>query len=306
MEQLIIEVGLNEGAMRDAAPSVPWSPKEIADDVVACAEAGASIVHFHARDPETGANRMNDLELYREAMLDVRSRGCDILMYPTYPPYETEIERRFGHVLALADDPVLAMEIGPLDMGSFNLIQFVDGGFTETAYLPLEYSIYANPFAHLRHMLDEYAGRNMVPSLAVFEPGHLRTVSAFLATRPAGARPTIKFFLSDQWLHGPLPDLEGLRGYLHMLDRLGLAPTTEWFCVPYAVTSSERIDGLLDEAIRAGGHVRVGIGDNPLAVGGSDNATLVRSVAEMGRRHGRSPATPAETLAALRAYNSVQ
>jgi uncharacterized protein (DUF849 family) len=305
VEQLIIEVGLNEGAMKEDAPSVPWSPKEIADDVVACAEAGASIVHFHARDPETGANRMDDLDAYREAMLDVRSRGCDVLMYPTYPPYETEIERRFGHVLALADDPDVAMEIGPLDMGSFNLIQFVDGRFTETSYLPLEYSIYANPFAHLRRMLDEYTARNMIPSLAVFEPGHLRTTAAFLASRPPAARPsatrpTLKFFLSDQWLHGLLPDPEGLRSYLHMLERLGLAPTTEWFCVPYAVTARETVDVLLDEAVRAGGHVRVGVGDNPLAAEGRDNATLVRSVAALAHRHGRALATPAEVLATLR------
>jgi uncharacterized protein (DUF849 family) len=300
MEQLIIEVGLNEGAMKEDVPSVPWSPKEIADDVVACAEAGASIVHFHARDPETGANRMDDFDAYREAMLDVRSRGCDVLMYPTYPPYETEVERRFRHVLALADDRDVAMEIGPLDMGSFNLIQFEDGRFTETSYLPLEYSVYANPFGHLRHMLDEYEARKMIPSLAVFEPGHLRTTAAFLASRPFAARPTLKFFLSDQWLHGPLPDPEGLRSYLHMLDRLGLGATTEWFCVPYAVTSRETVDVLLDEAIGAGGHVRVGVGDNPRAAEDRDNATLVGSVAEIARRHGRAVATSAEVLASLR------
>jgi uncharacterized protein (DUF849 family) len=300
MDQLIIEVGLNEGAMKDDVPSVPWSPKEIADDIIACAEAGAAIVHFHARDPETGANRMDDFGAYREAMLDVRSRGCDVLMYPTYPPYETDVERRFAHVLALADDPEVAMEIGPLDMGSFNLIQTVDGQFTETSYMPLEYSVYANPFGHLRHMLDEYARRRMIPSLAAFEPGHLRTSAAFLHNRPAGPVPTVKFFLSGQWLHGPLPDREGVRSYRHMVEGLGLSGVVEWFCVPYALTSPETVDILLEETIGAGGHVRVGIGDNPLASAGRDNATLVRSAVEVGRRQGREPATPTQVLARLR------
>ena len=301
MDQLIIEVGLNEGTMRDEAPGVPWSPKEIADDVMACAEAGAAIVHFHARDPETGANRMDDLDAYREAIREVRARGCDVLMYPTYPPYETDVERRFHHVLALADDPDLAMEIGPLDMGSFNLIQFTGGRFAETSYLPLEYSIYANPFRHLEQMLAEYGTRGLIPSLAVFEPGHLRTAAAFLADRPAGPRPTVKLFLSEQWLHGPLPDVAGLDGYRHMLSVLGLLGNVEWFCVPYAVTEAGIVETLVEAAVSAGGHVRVGLGDNPRAAGGRDNADLVRWASRIGRRHGRSPATPADVRRVLMA-----
>jgi 3-keto-5-aminohexanoate cleavage enzyme len=291
MDQLIIEVGLNEGAMRDESPHVPWSPKEIADDIVACAEAGAAIVHFHARDPETGGNRMDDLAAYREVMVDVRARRCDVLMYPTYPPHETDVDRRFGHVLALADDPDVALEIGPLDMGSFNLIQFSGGRFTETSYLPLEASIYANPFGHLVRMLDEYDRRAMIPSLAVFEPGHLRTSAAFLAVRPLAVQPTLKLFLSEQWLHGPLPDVHGLDAYRHMLDGLGLLGTVEWFCVPYAVTDPATVTTLLEHAVASGGHVRVGIGDNPKAAAGRDNVSLVEWVVELGRRHGREPAT---------------
>jgi 3-keto-5-aminohexanoate cleavage enzyme len=299
MDELIIEVGLNEGAMKDVAPTVPWSPVEIAEDVLACAEAGAAIVHFHARDPETGANRMDDLDAYREAMARVRTRGCDVLMYPTYPPYETEVERRFHHVLALAADPELAMEIGPLDMGSFNLIQFVGGRFAETAYLPLEYSVYANPFGHLEQMLDEYERRGLIPSLAVFEPGHLRTSAAFLATRSSGPRPTLKFFLSEEWLHGPLPDRSGLDTYRHMLEELNLVEKVEWFCVPYAVTEPATVASLVDAAIVCGGHVRVGVGDNPRAAGGRSNAELVQWAVEIGRRHGREPATPAEVRSHL-------
>ena len=296
--KLIIEVGLNEGALRADAPSVPYSPKEIADDIVACAEEGAAIVHFHARDPVTGANRLDDLDAYREAMADVRARGCDVLMYPTYPtypPYVRDVEQRFHHVLALADDPVLAMEIGPLDMGSFNLIQFTGGEFSEMSYLQLEYSVYENPFSHLRRMLAEYGRRAMIPSLAVFEPGHLRTAAAFLAPGlGSGPRATLKLFLSEQWLHGPLPDRQGLAAYVHMLEALKLADAVEWFCVPYAMTSEETVDDLLEATVDAGGHVRVGIGDNPVAAGGRTNPELVSRAAELGHRYGREPASPTD------------
>ena len=36
------------------SPHLPVTPQQIADDAIAAAEAGAAIIHLHARDPETG------------------------------------------------------------------------------------------------------------------------------------------------------------------------------------------------------------------------------------------------------------
>ena len=41
-------------------------------------EFGNEYAHFHARDPETGANRMNDTELYRQAFNLIRQSGCAV------------------------------------------------------------------------------------------------------------------------------------------------------------------------------------------------------------------------------------
>ena len=50
--KMILEARINEYAMRDQNPHVPWTPDEIADTAARCREAGASIVHFHARNPD--------------------------------------------------------------------------------------------------------------------------------------------------------------------------------------------------------------------------------------------------------------
>ena len=55
MRKLIIQVRVNEGQMRASNPHVPYSPKEIAETVIECWRAGASVVHWHAREPESGA-----------------------------------------------------------------------------------------------------------------------------------------------------------------------------------------------------------------------------------------------------------
>ena len=45
------------GGTQDRSPHVPRSPKQIADAAIDAAKAGAAIVHFHVRDPETGKPR---------------------------------------------------------------------------------------------------------------------------------------------------------------------------------------------------------------------------------------------------------
>lgn len=60
---------------------LPITPEEIADEAVAAAEAGASIVHIHVRDPETG-KPVTDLDLFEEIAADISSR-CDAIIQPT-------------------------------------------------------------------------------------------------------------------------------------------------------------------------------------------------------------------------------
>src|SRR5947208_16676116 len=80
----IVEVGLNEAATRAQNPYVPYTPEECAEDARRCAEAGAAVVHWHARDPITGAQHLDDAALYGAALDRMRPSG--VLAYPSYPP----------------------------------------------------------------------------------------------------------------------------------------------------------------------------------------------------------------------------
>jgi 3-keto-5-aminohexanoate cleavage enzyme len=60
MDPLIIEAAINELTQRGENPNVPLSVDEVVADALTCAVAGASIVHFHARDPVTGEQRWLD------------------------------------------------------------------------------------------------------------------------------------------------------------------------------------------------------------------------------------------------------
>lgn len=308
MKPVMIEVGLNEATTREENPHVPITPEEIADDILACAEAGATIIHFHARDPKTGDQRTSDTILYREAMLRVRRAGCDILMYPTYEPFISgtadPLQERFGHVLALAEDPAVGLQIGPLDMGSLNLVMGAGGELLPGMdSMPLEFSVYQNPVPLLRRTLEEYDARGLISTLAVFEPGHLR-LTMILLEAGLGLNASLKFMLSDRWVHGPLPDPDGLDDYLRLFDRLRGDRHIEWTCAPSGIDSPPALENLLLHALQKGGHVRVGVGDCPVAAGGRTNSQLVAEVVAMAADLGRRPASTEDALRQLRGESS--
>ena len=67
------------GSTQNRSNEVPRSPKEIAESAIAAAEAGASIVHCHVRDPDTGVPS-RDPTLYREVTNRIRDSKVDVVL----------------------------------------------------------------------------------------------------------------------------------------------------------------------------------------------------------------------------------
>jgi 3-keto-5-aminohexanoate cleavage enzyme len=85
MKKLIIEVALNEWVSRAEHPDVPVTEAEIAAQAVECAEAGASIVHFHPRSGQDGGDfeYAEDVDFYLRTMKLIAEQS-EIIPYPTY------------------------------------------------------------------------------------------------------------------------------------------------------------------------------------------------------------------------------
>ena len=54
MDKIVIKACLNGMRGRERSSQVPWTPAEVAAEARRCAEAGAAVVHIHARTPEGG------------------------------------------------------------------------------------------------------------------------------------------------------------------------------------------------------------------------------------------------------------
>ena len=79
MQKLIIEARVS--GQRETNSHAPYSPEEIAVAALECWRQGASIVHYHARDPETG-KPSSDPELYAATVWRIKQE-CDLITMPT-------------------------------------------------------------------------------------------------------------------------------------------------------------------------------------------------------------------------------
>jgi 3-keto-5-aminohexanoate cleavage enzyme len=282
MDKLVIEVRMNEAARKAANPHVPYTPDEIVADALACAEAGAAIVHFHARNAD--GSESNETDDYRQILRGIRAHS-DVLIHPTLGRFRGDAgrEERLGHVRALCEEG-LAPDVAPLDMGSNN----VDLFDPHAREFRGEGFVYANSTANLREMAGRLRQWGVRPQHAIWSVPNLRLMGAFVAAWLAPEPAFCTLFLAGPGFLGGHPATEaGLRAYVDNLPDV----RTVWsaMCV-----GGEMFD-LLPQVIAAGGHVSLGLGDDPYAsLGQPSNAEIVQEVVRIARDEGREVASPAD------------
>ncbi|MCB2063870.1 MAG: 3-keto-5-aminohexanoate cleavage protein [Novosphingobium sp.] len=282
MKKLIIEVRMNETARKDANPNVPYTPDEIVADAIACAEAGAAIVHFHGRD--AAGNETSDPEVYRQIVSGIREKS-DVLIHPTLGQFfgGAGPDERMAHIKALAEMG-LAPDMAPLDTGSNNIDMFdwQAGEFVGDG------AVYVNTGANLRYMAGRMREWGIRPQLCSWSIPNLRLAGAFLAAGLVPAPAFVTLVLSgERGIMGHPATEAGLRAYLDNMPDEAM----EWS----VLCGGREIFDLLPMILREGGHVSAGLGDTTYAsLGQPTNADVVRAIAAMAREHGREVATPEE------------
>jgi len=285
MRKLIIEARVNEYMMRDQGnANVPYTPEEIATDALACREAGASIVHFHARTPEGKPNHVTDV--YAETVRRIRETS-DILVHPTlgYVTLDASPKERLGHILAMAHDTSRAPHFAPMDMGSVNVDRYnAQARRFETTDL-----VYKNSTQTLTYFAEHIRQAGLKPYLVSWTIGFTRYAEAFMDMGLLEEPAFICFCLTDNTFLGGHPGtLKGLQAHLDFLPE---GRRVEWTVVNFG----GNLFALAATVIAQGGHISIGLGDYTYTeLGQPTNADLVRRVAEIARELGREVATPQE------------
>jgi uncharacterized protein (DUF849 family) len=279
-----LEVSLNGACGKAKQPGIPISVGEIVEQAVACAKAGAAIVHVHAYDEATGKPR-EDADIYASIITGIRSQA-EVIVYPTVsttgmaPFSATETpQARFAVQEELAKRGLL--EWGAVDPGSTNIAYYDDVREDQVKSF-----VYLNPEEHLRHALGLAARYRFHPTYAIYEPGFVR-LGAALHWRCSSPAPIYRFMFSSDYTFSFPPDDYGVTAYLSLLDQV--APGAKWMVAGLGVN----ILPLVPRALAEGGHVRVGLEDASFNCG-KTNLQLVEEAAEVIGNCGGELATAAE------------
>jgi uncharacterized protein (DUF849 family) len=290
LRKLIIEARVNEYMMRGQGnPHVPYSPAEIAQDAAACREAGAAILHFHARQPDGAPD--HQASSYADTVRRIRA-ASDILVHPTlgYVTLDAGPEARIAHILAMAKDPAGAPHFAPMDMGSVNVDRYnAQARRFETTEL-----IYRNSTATLMHFAHAIREARLKPYLVSWTIGFTRYVGAFMDMGLLSEPGYLCFCLTDNTFLGGHPGT--LRGLQAHLDFLPEGRHVEWTVVNFG----GNLLSLAAPIIAMGGHISIGLGDYTYPeLGQPTNADIIRRIVAIARDLGREVATPDEARAIL-------
>ena len=282
-----LEVALNGPAGRSLQPNIPTQPADIIAEGIACAHAGAAIIHIHAYD-DNGMG-VEDADIYREIIEGIRA-SVDAIVYPTLALSGTP-EGRFTAVSALGEEGLL--EWSTLDPGSVNITHhgWIDEDRDGVAY--------GNPDSHIRHGLGLAQRHGWRPSYAIYEPGFIRSGSAWAKRFPGAPTPTYRLMLSQDFAFGMPPSEASLLMYRQMLNEY--APDSAWMISGFGGD----ILALAPLALELGAHVRVGLEDASLGCL-KTNIQLVEEAVEFMGERGFEPATAAQVRADLESVSATR
>jgi 3-keto-5-aminohexanoate cleavage enzyme len=289
MPPLIICVACNGGIQgKEANEFIPETADEIAESVQGAYEAGAAMVHIHARNPQQLTEGARETASWREVLRKVRQKCPDIIINATTGagPGMTMDER----AASLAAGPeVASLNLAP-DMSKFKLKERVAPLPYPRPALEIDECI---PFTYgqIHQFAAEMKQRGIKPELELYHPGCAWVVN-YLIEHDLIEKPYwMQTVMGYQT--GSFPTVENVLQLLKEFPQGAL-----WLCSaigPFQLP-------LTTLATLMGGHVRVGLEDNVYYSRGrkaKSNAELVQRTVRVARELNRPIATAAEARAVL-------
>lgn len=286
------------------SPHLPVTASEIADAAIGAAEAGAAVVHLHARNPEDGRPDQS-AEAFLPFLQVIKQRSDCVVNITTGGAPTMSIEERVRP--AARWQPELAsLNMGSMNFGLFPMLQRFEGQLKhewEKTYLADKGILFRNTFADVEHILTTLGANGTRFEFECYDTAHLYN---------------LKYFADAGLVKGPLfiQTVFGLMGGIgaHPDDVMHMKRTADRLFgdnYRWSVLGAGRNQlPLAAMSAAMGGHVRVGLEDSlwagpgKLATSNAEQVTAVRKIIE---GLGFEIATPDEAreLLALKGQDAV-
>ena len=264
-------------ATREQCPAIPYTPKEIGEEAKRAADAGAAIVHIHARNPQGGPDW--SVATFAEIFDEVRARTDVIINFST-GAVGVPAEERVAHIRELRP------EMAALNMGSMNYAIY-----SEKKKAFYHDHVFANPFSDIQLFLETMKSAEVRPEMECFDAGHIGN------TRPLIDMGVLDAPYQFSLIMGVLGGIPGTTR--HLVDQVDSLPQgSHWQVIGIGLNQWP----LVASAIAMGGNVRVGLEDNFYLEQGKmakSNGDLVEKACRLAHDLGREVATITEARAQL-------
>lgn len=264
-------------ANRKQCSVLPYTPSEIADEARRAYEAGASVVHIHARNPD--GTPTFEPKVFAEIAREIQAR-CPVLLNFSTGSLDPSIALQ-SETLTTTRPSIAALNMGTMNYGKYSKTQrkFVFD------------MVFPNPFSKIQALLEVMNQAQICPELECFDIGH--TASAGTFVEMGLLRKPYHYSFVSGVLGGAPATAKALE--LHRETMIELAP---WEVI--AITKDHF--RLLATALTMGGNIRTGLEDHFYRADGtpaSSNGELVEDAVALCRLIGREPATVQETQSLL-------
>lgn len=267
-------------ANRNQCKWIPYTPQEIADEALACYNAGASVVHIHAREDDGSPSWR--VEVFREVMEETRKR-CPIIINFSTGAVLVERDARIAHIKELKP------EIAALNMGTMNYAKY------SPKRKDFVFSVvFHNPFEDIMFFLETMKKNDIKPECECFDLGHLESIFPLM---DMGVLTDFQVSLIMGVVGGMAATARNLTHVTSVVP-----PGVAWEVI--GIGQEQWV--LITTALALGGNIRVGLEDNFYLAPGEmaqGNGPLVEKAVRMTRDVGREPATVEEARAILKVRN---
>jgi len=279
------------------SPHLPVTPEEIAHAALEAAEAGAAIVHLHARNPETGQPDQSP-EAFLPFLKEIHAKSNVVINITTGGAPTMLVEERLRPCATYAPE-VASLNMGSMNFGLFPMLKrYKDFQYDwERPYLEnSDERIFKNTFRDIKNILETCRENETRFEIECYDIGHLYTLS---------------YFASEGLIKPPF----FIQSVFGILGGIGVHPED----VAHMKRTADRLFGndyvwsvlgagrnqlpIAAQSLSMGGNVRVGLEDSLWLGKGrlaQRNADQVKAARQMIEGLGLSVATPDEARQILK------
>jgi uncharacterized protein (DUF849 family) len=279
------------------SPYLPLTPKQIADEAISAAQAGAAVLHLHARDPIDGSPSF-DPAVFREFVPRIHESTDAVINITTGGSHTMTLEQRLAAAMDVSPE-MASCNMGSMNFGYFQVLDKLEEfrfGWEHDYLAGSRDRIFRNTFGDIEHILTTLGTQHGTRfEFECYDVGHLYTLKHFVD------RGLVKGVLFLQFALGILggigADPENLTHMKRVADKL----FGQGYQFSVLAAGRHQIP-MATQALLLGGHVRVGLEDSLFVGRGQlarSNAEQVRQIRAIAETLGLQIARPDQARALL-------